>query len=122
MKHIKLYEEFLNESVLGDVLIPIVVGLTTFSPAILAIWLAGTEAGQDFQNSPSLMDRYKKWKSDREVTKIVARLEGDDDIKEFLLLPGAKQRGQWQKLIASKLTDSEMAYLKKINKGPFYSL
>jgi hypothetical protein len=120
MKHIKLYEEFLNESVLSDVLIPIVVGLTTFSPAILAIWLAGTESGQDFQNSPSLMDRYKKWKSDREVTKIVARLEGDDDIKEFLLLPSTKQRGQWQKLIASKLTDSEMAYLKKINKGPFY--
>lgn len=122
MKHIKLYEEFLNESVLSDVLIPIVVGLTTFSPAILAIWLAGTESGQDFQNSPSLIDRYKKWKSDREVTKIVARLEGDEDIKQFLLLPSAKQKGQWQKLIASKLTDSEMTYLKKISKGPFYSL
>lgn len=113
-------EEPVNEGLI-DALVPVAALLTWWSPWMFAIWL-GTEAGQDFQNSPSWKDQYKKWKSDREVTKIVARLEGDDDIKQFLLLPKAKQRGQWQKLIASKLTDSEMAYLKKINKGPFYTL
>lgn len=122
MKHIKLYEEFVNEANLIDALVPVAALLTWWSPWLFAMWLAGTESGQDFQNSPSWKEQYKKWKSDREVTKIVARLEGDDDIKQFLLLPKAKQRGQWQKLIASKLTDSEMAYLKKINKGPFYTL
>jgi len=121
MKHIKLFEEHINEANLIDTLLPIAALITWWSPWMFAIWL-GTEAGQDFQNSPSWKDQYKKWKSDAAVTKIVARLEGDEDIKEFLLLPRTKQRGQWQKLIASKLTDSEMAYLKKINKGPFYSL
>ena len=115
-------EEPVNESNLIDALIPVAALITWWSPWLFAMWLAGTESGQDFQNSPSWKEQYKKWKSDREVTKIVARLEGDDDIKQFLLLPKAKQRGQWQKLIASKLTDSEMAYLKKINKGPFYTL
>lgn len=122
MKHVKLYEEFVNEANLIDALVPVAALLTWWSPWLFAIWLAGTESGQNFQNSPSWKEQYKKWKSDREVAKIVARLEGDDDIKQFLLLPKAKQRGQWQKLIASKLTDSEMAYLKKINKGPFYTL
>ena len=121
MKHIKLYEEFVNESILADVLVPIAVGLTWFSPMIFAMWL-GTEAGHDWQNSPSWKDQYKKWKSDGTVTDIVSRLQDDNDIKEFLLLPRTKQRGEWQKLIASKLTDSEMKYLKKINKGPFYTL
>jgi hypothetical protein len=122
MKHIKLYEEFVNEeATLMNLLIPVAVGLTVFAPWIFTIWL-GTEAGQDWQNSPSWKDQYKKWKSDGAVTDIVSRLQNDEDIKRFLLLPRTKQRGQWQKLIASKLTDSEMAYLKKINKGPFYSL
>ncbi len=121
MKHIKLYEEYVNEANLVDTLLPVVAGLAVFAPWLFAIWL-GTDAGQDFQNSPSLKDRYKKWKSDGAVTDIVSRLQNDDDIKEFLLLPRAKQRGQWQKLIASKLTDTELVYLKKINKGPFYTL
>jgi len=122
MKHIKLYEEYVNEeATLMNLLIPVAAGLTVFAPWLFAIWL-GTEAGQDWQNSPSWKDQYKKWKSDGAVTDIVSRLQNDEDIKRFLLLPRTKQRGQWQKLIASKLTDSEMAYLKKINKGPFYSL
>ena len=126
MKKLKLYEEFVNESIVNeanliDTLLPVAALLTWWSPLLFAMWL-GTDAGQDFQNSPSLKDRYKKWKSDGAVTDIVSRLQNDEDIKQFLLLPKAKQRGQWQKLIASKLTDSEMAYLKKINKGPFYSL
>jgi hypothetical protein len=121
MKHVKLYEEFVNEANLIDTLLPVAWGLTWFSPWIFAMWL-GTDAGHDFQNSTSWKDQYKKWKSDAAVTKIVSRLESDEDIKQFLLLPRTKQRGQWQKLIASKLTDSEMTYLKKINKGPFYSL
>jgi hypothetical protein len=121
MKHIKLYEEFVNESAIVDAIVPIAALLTWWSPWLFAIWL-GTEDGQDFQNSPSWKDQYKKWQSDKAVTKIVSRLQDDDDIKEFLLLPRTKQRGEWQKLIASKLTDSELKYLKKINKGPFYSL
>lgn len=121
MKHIKLYEEYINESNLIDTLLPVVWGLTLFSPWLFAIWL-GTEAGHEFQNSPSFKDRYKRWKSDRAVQKIVARLQDDEDIKQFLILPKSKQKGQWQKLITSKLTDSEMKYLKQINKGPFYSL
>jgi hypothetical protein len=121
MKHIKLYEEFVNESILSDILIPAVTVLTMLSPPIFAMWL-GTEAGHEFQRSPSFKDRYKKWKSDNAVQKIVTRLQEDDDIKQFLLLPSSKQKGQWQKLITSKLTDSEMAYLKRINKGHFDTL
>jgi len=121
MKHIKLYEEFVNESILSDLISPAVVVLSMFSAPLFAMWL-GTEAGHEFQNSPSFKDRYKKWKSDSAVQKIVARLQDDDDIKQFLILPSSKQKGQWQKLITSKLTDSEMKYLKQINKGPFYTL
>ena len=126
MKHIKLYEEFIAESEvvnedLLQSLLPVVALAAWWAPWMFAIWL-GTDAGQEFQNSPSWKDQFKKWQSDRAVTKIVARLQDDKDIAQFLLLPKAKQRGEWQKLIASKLTSSEMDYLKKISKGPFYTL
>lgn len=126
MKHIQTYENFIAESEvvnedLLQSLLPVVALATWWAPWMFAIWL-GTDAGQEFQNSPSWKDQFKKWQSDRAVTKIVTRLQDDKDIAQFLLLPKAKQRGEWQKLIASKLTPSEMDYLKKISKGPFYTL
>jgi hypothetical protein len=58
----------------------------------------------------------RDWQKDRIVGPAVERLSQDPDVIEFLKLPGTKQRGKWQELLKTKLTDKEMKYINSISR------
>lgn len=89
----------------------------TTSAATLAIRAgAGDAIASGIRNIKNMWARYKDKK---QMQPIIDRLKNDKDIKVFLSLPAAKQRGKWRKLINSKLKDSEKSYLNRITKTPF---
>jgi len=58
----------------------------------------------------------RDWKKDRVVGPAVERLSQDPEVIEFLQLPHSKQRGKWQDLLKTKLTDKEMKYINSISR------
>lgn len=118
MKHIKLYEEFVNEPIdesAGDWIVPL-MALWATAP-LLAMSVAGMiqhATGSDDLQTPKEM--YDAWKRDKIVNKIVARLNTDEEIQGFLQLKASQQRGKWRDLVASKLTPAEIKHLNSISR------
>ena len=63
-----------------------------------------------------IKSNFKEWKNNRQVQKIVSKLQQDPEIQEFLNLPPDQQKGKWRKLVASKLTDEELRHLRSISR------
>jgi len=118
MKHIKLYEEFVNEPInesAGDWIVPL-MALWVAAPllAVSAAGLAMHAIGSDDLYSPKEM--YDMWKRDKIVNKVVARLNADEEIQDFLKLKDSQQRGKWRDLVASKLSPAEIKHLNSISR------
>lgn len=85
------------------------------STAVLAVTMARTGA-LDGLDDASLTGWWSKWRRDRKVNKILDKLKDDPEILQFLELPNSQQRGNWQKLIMTKLTGDEQKYLTSISR------
>lgn len=119
MKHVKTYESFINEQeeILNEDSTALLTSLMLLmqSTAVLAVTMARTGA-LDGLDDASLTGWWSKWRRDRKVNKILDKLKDDPEILQFLELPNAQQRGNWQKLIMTKLTDEEQKYLTSITR------
>ena len=78
-------------------------------------------AKQAGANSP--IEDLKRWwnnrKRDKAVQSIVAKLQSDPDIIEFMKLTPSQQKGKFRVLVATKLSPEESDYLNRINKSHF---
>ncbi len=119
MKHIKLFEDFINEyeeslnesdTVIGAILL--------LQAAALAGHMAMLATGNGNNMSPidSLKDWWETQKRNIAVNSILAKLKDDPEVITFLNLPANKQEGQWRKFIEPKLTADEVKYLKSISR------
>jgi len=119
MKNVHTFEEFLNEQEesLNEEISSILpsIMLLMQSTALLAVAMAKSNqysGGDDI----SIKDWWNEWKKDRKVNKILDKLKDDPEILQFLELPNAQQRGNWQKLIMTKLTTDEQKYITSISR------
>ena len=119
MKHIHSYESFINEQeeILNEDSSTLLTSIMLLmqSTAVLAVTMARTGA-LDGLDDASITVWWTKWRRDRKVNKILDKLKDDPEILQFLELPNAQQRGNWQKLIMTKLTDDEQKYLTSITR------
>lgn len=119
MKNVHTFEEFLNEQeeILNEDISSILPSIILLmqSTAVLAVAMAKANrysGGDDI----SIRDWWNEWRRDRKVNKILDKLKDDPEILQFLDLPNAQQRGNWQKLIMTKLTADEQKYITSISR------
>jgi hypothetical protein len=71
----------------------------------------------------SPIEDLKRWwndrKRDKAVQSIVAKLQSDPEIIEFMKLSPSQQKGKFRALVATKLTPEESDYLNRINRNHF---
>lgn len=58
----------------------------------------------------------KDFIKDRIVSGAIERLNQDPEVMEFLKLPQSQQRGKWQALLSSKLTDKEKQHMNSMSR------
>ena len=63
-----------------------------------------------------IINNFKTVRRDNKIIKIVDRLKNDSDIQEFLRNP---KKGEWQKLIKTKVKPEELKYVNGIWKRHF---
>jgi hypothetical protein len=102
-----------NESALDIVNIFIMIAQLVFTGASVKAALDAKGIGP--------IDAIKQWwndiKTDTAIKSIANKIKNDREIIAFLKLSPSQQRGKFRKLVASKLSAEEMAYLNKINKS-----
>ena len=113
MKNVLSFDEFVNEDVTS--ILPSLM-LLMQSTAVLAVAMAKSGAFDGGSSDGGIMDWWNEWRKDRKVNKILDKLKGDPEIMQFLDLPANKQKGNWQKLIKTKLKDDEMDLLTSISR------
>jgi hypothetical protein len=120
MKHIKTFEGFLNEQeeMLNEDAASMATSIVMLmqATATLALVMAKSGSFGSGGDEGGIKDWWNNWRRDRQVNKILDKLKDDPEILQFLELPTAQQRGKWQKLIATKLTDDEQKYLMSISR------
>jgi len=108
----------LNEGVLNEDATSILPSLMLLmqSTALLAVAMAKSGAFDGGSSDGGIMDWWNEWRKDRKVNKILDKLKDDPEIMQFLDLPANKQKGNWQKLIKTKLKDDELNLLTSISR------
>jgi hypothetical protein len=123
MKHIKLYEEFVNEQeeILNEdsSLALIVILQAAIVQGLLIGQIASNGGGDGFHPIDDLKAWWAKRKKDKAVKSIVDKLKEDPEVLAFLKMSNWAQRGKWYKLIEPKLNDEEKKYLRSISRTPF---
>ena len=116
MKRVHTFESFLNESekLNEDALQALAIVMQALMLTGPAVALGIRAGAFDDLRTPAQVVR--DWKKDRVVGAAVERLSQDPDVIEFLQLPHSKQRGKWQELLKTKLTDKEMQYINSISR------
>jgi hypothetical protein len=115
------YKESVNESLITEDL------STAFVILMSAASLAGATMGHiaavggvdDFTPIKDLKAWWQKRKSDKVLKSIINKIKDDEDVVKFMKLTPAQQRGKFRSLIATKLSDTELDYLNKINRSHF---
>jgi ribosomal 50S subunit-associated protein YjgA (DUF615 family) len=100
---------------------------TAFVILMSAASLAGATMGHiaavggvdDFTPIKDLKAWWQKRKSDKVLKSIINKIKDDEDVVKFMKLTPAQQRGKFRSLIATKLSDTELDYLNKINRSHF---
>jgi hypothetical protein len=116
MKHIHTFDSFLNEQEIlnEDAMMALAIVMQALMLTGPAVALGIRAGAFDDLRTPAQVVR--DWKKDRVVGAAVERLSQDPDVIEFLQLPHSKQRGKWQELLKSKLTDKELKYINSISR------
>ena len=118
MKHLHTFESFVNEQQEmlneGDAAAALFMFMQTLMMSGPIIALGIKQGVFDDWRTPA--EVLRDWKRDRIISPAIERLSVDSEVIEFLKLPGTQQRGKWQKLIASKLTDKEMKHINSISR------
>jgi len=78
--------------------------------------MAAGGSGDGFHPIDDLKAWWAAHKKDKAVQTIIDKLKDDQEIIDFLKLPAGKQKGQWLKTIAPKLSDEEQKYLTSISR------
>jgi hypothetical protein len=81
--------------------------------------IAAVGGVDDFTPIKDLKAWWQERKSDKALKSIINKIKDDEDIVKFMKLPPAQQRGKFRSLIATKLSDTELDYLNKINRSHF---
>ena len=116
MKHLHTFDEFVNESSINenvamDMLGIFMMGLAMSGPAIAL----GIKQGA-FDDMRTPVKVVKDFIRDKIVSAAIERLNQDPEVMEFLKLPQSQQRGKWQALLLTKLTDREMKHMNSISR------
>jgi hypothetical protein len=100
-----------NESILADAIITLTPLLGLLGGGL------GVLIGQYLGEDPrSIKQRIQDWSKNRTLVKIANRLKKDPEVAEFVKNPRMKG---WQKMLASKLKEDELQYLKQLNRNHF---
>jgi len=114
---VESYDAFINESeepLNEDAAAALVIVMQALMMTGPVIALGIRQGVFDDLRTPAQVVR--DWKKDRVVGPAVERLSQDPEVIEFLKLPGTQQRGKWQDLLKTKLTDKEMKYINSISR------
>ncbi len=105
--------EFINESIFQDedFIRALIKGIGYVTPIAFGLGAMGIE---------SLVHKFKDWKKDIKLKKIIKRLSNDPEVVEFSKSK-KPPKGGWSIFIDSKLNDDEKEYFGKVFKKHFNS-
>jgi hypothetical protein len=123
MKHIKTFENFINEKeeMLNEdsSMALLLIMQAAVVNGLLIGNLAANGAGDGFHPIADLKAWWAKRKKDKAVQSIVDKLKDDLEVIAFMNQKDSAQRGKWYKLIEPKLNDEEKQYLRSITRTQF---
>jgi hypothetical protein len=118
MKNLPTFNEFVNEDAINEDASSAMAALTILMQAVMMsgpLVALGIRNGA-FDDLRTPAEVIRDWRRDRIVSGAIDKLSKDPEIVEFLKLPWNKQRGKWQALVSTKLTDKEMKHINSISR------